>query len=105
MLLINMLALLGYSVLERQARQGGLQLTTRRIIEKLESPDIVATYCLDGSCLIKLVPVDGEQAMLLSVLAQMLAELRLPRWSHPGLISEDGRLLWLPPPDREKNVG
>jgi len=105
MLFINMLALLAYSVLERQARQGGLQLTTRRIIEKLESLDVVETHCVDGSRLVKLVPVDEEQAMLLSVLAQVLAELRLPRWPHPGLPNKGGLLLSLPPPGRDKTMG
>jgi len=48
MLLINMLALLTYSLLERQVRQGGLQITTRRLIEKLETLDVVETLCWDG---------------------------------------------------------
>lgn len=100
MLLINMLALLAYSMLERQARQGGLQMTTRRIIEKLESLDVVETHCGDGSCLLRLVPVDEEQAVLLSVLAQVLSELRLPRWPHPFLPHGDGPPLALPPPRR-----
>ncbi len=101
MLLINMLALLAYSVLERQARQGGLQVTTRHIIEKLESLEVVETHCVDGSCLVKLVPLDEEQAILLSVLAQVLSELRLPRWSHPLLPDEQGPPSALPPPWRE----
>ena len=48
MLLINMLALLAYSLLERQVRQGGLQMTTRRIIHKLQSLDVIETCCWDG---------------------------------------------------------
>ena len=80
MLLINMLALLAYSLLERQVHQGGLQMTTRRIIEKLESLDVIETLCWDGSRLHRLVPVDQEQAALLQVLAQ----LRLPRWGRSG---------------------
>jgi transposase len=105
MLFLNMLAVLAYSVLERQARQAGLQVTTRRIIEKLESLDVVETYCIDGSHLVRLVPVDEEQTMLLSVLAQVLAELRLPRWPHPGLTNEKGLLVPLPPPGRQKTAG
>jgi len=101
MLLINMLALLAYSVLERQARQGGLQVTTRHIIDKLESLEVVETHCLDGSCLVRLAPVDEEQAVLLSVLAQLLSELRLPRWPHPFLPDEQDLPLALPPPWRE----
>jgi transposase len=98
MLLINMLALLAYSLLERQVRQGGLQMTTRRIIEKLESLDVIETLCWDGSRLHRLVPVDEEQAALLEVLVHVLAELRLPRWPHPLLPAGDNLPLALPPP-------
>lgn len=100
MLLINMLALLAYSLLERQVRQSGLQLTTRRIIAKLQSLDAVETVCWDGSRLIRLVPIDQEQAAILQVLAQVLTELRLPRWPHPLLPAGAGRLLALPPPGK-----
>ena len=86
MLLINMLALLAYSLLERQARQNGLQMTTRRIIQKLESLDVIETQCWDGSCLCRLVPVDEEQAVLLVVLRQVLAELVIARAPHPLLV-------------------
>ena len=100
MLLINMLALLAYSLLERQVRQGGLQMTTRRIIEKLESLDVIETFCWDGSRLLRLVPVDEEQAALLQVLAHILADLRLPRWLHPLLPADCTLPLILPPPRR-----
>ena len=103
MLLINMLALLAYSLLERQARQSGLQMTTRRIIAKLQSLDVVETFCWDGSHLIRLVPIDEEQAAILQVLAQVLAELRLPRWPHPLLPAGEDRLLALPPPGRRRD--
>jgi transposase len=98
MLLINMLALLAYSLLERQARQGGLQMTTRRIIVKLQTLDVVETFCCDGSCLLRCVPLDNEQATLLHILAHVLAELRLPRWPHPPLPAGDRLPLSLPPP-------
>jgi transposase len=98
MLLVNMLALLAYSLLERQVRQGGLQMTTRRIIAKLHSLNVVETLCWDGSHLVRLVPIDEEQAALLHVLAQVLAALRLPRWPHPLLPAGDGWLWALPPP-------
>ena len=98
MLLINMLALLAYSLLERQVRQSGLQMTTRRIIEKLESLDIVETLCWDGSLLHRIVPVDEEQALLLQILARILADLRCSRWLHLLLPSGDALPLALPPP-------
>ena len=100
MLLINMLALLVYSLLERQVRQDGLHMTTRRIIQKLESLDVIETQCWDGSRLYRLVPVDAEQAALLEALAHILAELRLPRWPHSLLPAGAGDVpsSALPPP-------
>jgi transposase len=85
MLLMNMLALLAYSLLERQARQNGLQVTTRHIIRKLESLDVIETRCWDGSRLYRLVPIDDEQAALLNALGQILAELHIPRGRHSTL--------------------
>jgi len=99
MLLVNMLALLTYSLLERQAHQNGLQMTTRRIIEKLESLDIVETLCWDDSLLYRIVPLDEEQTALLEILARVLADLRRPRWPHPVLPSGNVLPLALPPPN------
>jgi transposase len=98
MLLINMLALLAYSLLERQVRQGGLQITTRRIIHKLQDLDVIETWCWDGSRLHRLVPVDDEQAALLHSLAHILTQLRIPRWPHPALPAGEAPVLALPPP-------
>jgi hypothetical protein len=99
MLLINMLALLTYSLLERQARQNGWQMTTRRIIAKLDNLDVIETLCWDGSLLYRIVPVDEEQAALLESLAQVLTDLRRPRWPHPLLPSGNILPLALPPPN------
>ena len=104
MLLVNMLALLAYSLLERQARQNGLQMTTRRIIAKLQSLDVVENFCWDGSRLIRPVPIDDEQVAILQVLAQVLAELRLPRWPHLLLPPGEDSLFALPPPGRHRIV-
>jgi transposase len=102
MLLVNMLALLAYSLLEHQAHQSGLQMTTRRIIAKLQNLDVVETFCWDGSYLIRLVPIHEDQAVLLQVLAQMLADLRLPRWPHPLLPPGQSWPWALPPPESGK---
>jgi hypothetical protein len=99
MLLINMLALLIYSVLERQMRQNGWQMTTRRIIETLDSLDVIETLCWDGSSLYRIVPVDEEQAALLEILTQALTALRRPRWLHSLLPSRNIVPLALPPPN------
>jgi transposase len=98
MLLINMLALLAYSLLERQVRQTGLQMTTRRIIEKLETLDVIETWCGDGSCLYRITPIDEEQAALLRALAHILVDLRQPRWLRLQLPDGDGQPPPLPPP-------
>ena len=68
MLLLNMLALLAYTILERQARQSGLALTTRRIIEQLDSLTVIETHCVDGSHFYRLTPVSQEQAELIAAL-------------------------------------
>jgi len=106
MLLINMLALLAYSLLERQARHHGLTLTTRRIIAKLQSLDVVETVCWDGSALLRLAPVDEKQALLLQALALVVAELRVPRWPHLQLPSGEARCvsLALSPPGGQPAV-
>jgi transposase len=104
MLLLNMLALLAYKLLERQARQGGLQMTTRRIIQKLESLDVIETQCWDGSHLLRLVPTDEEQVALLQFLADLLADLRLPRWPQPQLSPGEDVLLALSPPERQQVI-
>ena len=98
MLLINMLALLAYSLVERQVRRNGLQMTTRRIIEKLDNLDVVETLCWDGSRLYRVVPVDEEQALLLEILAHSLAELRRTRWPYLLLPSDSILPLALPSP-------
>ena len=108
MLLINMplvlrpkdsgLALLTYSLLERQAHQNGWQMTTRQIIAKLDNLDVVETLCWDGSLLYRIVPIDEEQAALLEILAQILTDLHRPRWPH-SLLPSGNLLLALPLPN------
>jgi transposase len=99
LLLVNMLALLAYSLLERQVRRHGLNLTTRRIIEQLESVAVIETHCWDGSVLYRLTPVNEAQAQLLRILMQVLGELVLPRWL-PALPVAAAPLVrgWLSPP-------
>lgn len=75
MLCLNMVALLAYSLLERQVRQAGLALTTRQIINRLETLTVVETHCHDGSCLRRLTPIEPEIARLLQLVAQVLDEL------------------------------
>jgi transposase len=88
MLLVNMIALLAYSLLERQLRQRGLNLTTRRIVQQLASLTVIETHCWDGSLLRRLTPVDDEQAQLWALLSAILTDLLLERFlpaltAHP----------------------
>ena len=93
-----MLALLAYSLLERQVRQNGLQITTRQIIAKLANLDVIETPCWDGSVTYRLVPMDKDQAALLEVLAHVLTDLRRPHRHYPRLPSGNTLPLALPPP-------
>lgn len=90
MLLLNMLALLAYSLLERQLRQQGLQLTTRQLINRLQHLSLIETHCHDGSCLRRLTPLDPAVVPILHLVAVVLDELiQTPAFS---------KLPLLPPP-------
>lgn len=75
MLLLNMIALLAYSLLERQMRQNGLQLTTRELIKRLETVSLIETHCHDGSCLRRLTPVEPAIALILELVGEALQAL------------------------------
>lgn len=75
MLLLNMIALLAYSLLERQMRQNGLQLTVRELIKRLETVGLVETHCHDGSCLRRVTSIDPAIALILALVGEVLQEL------------------------------
>jgi transposase len=75
MLMLNMLALLAYSLLERQLRQQGLQLTTRQLIKRLQRLTLIETHCHDGSRLRRLTPVDPALTLILQLVAVALDDL------------------------------
>jgi len=81
-LFINMVALLAYTILERQVKQSGLMITTRRIIEQLDQLSVIETHCWDGSYLIRMTPVTQEQADLLRILTNIVGQIHL----HPQQI-------------------
>lgn len=98
LLLINLLALLVYSVLERQVRRKGLELTTRRLIEQLESLAVIETHCWDGSVLCRLTPVNAEQAHVLEILSEIIAEIVVPRLpANPRTKPAPPLRAWPPP--------
>jgi transposase len=75
MLLLNMLALLVYSLLERQLHKQGLALTTRQLLHRLEQFSLIETYYLDGSCMTRLNPEDPALLELLTLVASALQDL------------------------------
>jgi hypothetical protein len=72
MLLINLIALLAYSLLERQAQQQGVCLTTRRILEQLSSLQVIELEACDGSRTQLLSDITPDQRRLLTRLRQGL---------------------------------
>ena len=90
MLMLNLLALLAYTILERQARQSGLALTTRRIIESLDSLTIIETQAVDGSSFYRLTPANQEQAELIEALRHIFPAEVTPRLLSEGRPSEPG---------------
>jgi transposase len=65
MLLINLIALLAYSLLERQAQQQGVCLTARRILEQLASLQVIEIEACDGSRTQMLSDITPDQRRLL----------------------------------------
>lgn len=74
-LFFNRIALLAYTLLQRQMQQRGIQLTTRRLIQRLEPLTIIETTCWDGSSLRRLTPDDPDLLMLLERVADALDDL------------------------------
>lgn len=92
MLLVNLIALLVYSLIERQAQQHGLCLTTRSMLEKLANLQVHHIEAWDGSQSWSFSDLTPEQHTLLAILLQAVDDL--PHWSLP---SADNRpLLQLP---------
>ena len=75
MLFINMVALLAYNLFQRQIRQQGLQMTTRRLIQRLDQLTLIETRCHDGSRLYRLTPLEPELVAILQQVAVALDEL------------------------------
>jgi len=78
MLLVNLIALLAYSLLERQAEQTGLCLTTRRILEQLATLQVQEIEAWDGSRACSFQETLPGQVQLLTALLQALEEKPRP---------------------------
>ncbi|MEA3457587.1 MAG: IS1634 family transposase [Candidatus Thermoplasmatota archaeon] len=95
MMMLNMIALLAYSLLERQMREQGLNLTTRKLLERLRNLTVIETHYLDDSVTRHLTPLTPEIQTILPLVAEALETLMedvvstqtpfiLPN-SHPSL--------------------
>ena len=74
-LFINMIALLAYTLLQRQIQQQGLQMTTRRLIQRLDQITLIETRCWDGSRLQRLTPIEPDLVTILQSVAVALDEM------------------------------
>jgi len=73
-LLINMIALLVYSLLECQAEQHGLCLTARQMIARISTLQVQLIEAWDGSRYWSWIEATDEQVLLLTAILQMLDE-------------------------------
>jgi transposase len=67
LLLVNLMALLAYSLLERQARQQGLMLTAHRILEQLSGLQVIEIEAWDGSRLQQVSEITPEQERVIAL--------------------------------------
>ena len=74
MLLVNMIALLVYSLIERQAEQHGLCLTARQMIERISTLQIQIIEAWDGSWTWSWIETTDGQVLLLATILQVLYE-------------------------------
>ena len=74
MLLVNMIALLVYSLLERQAEQYGLCLTARQMIERISTLQIQIIEAWDGSQTWSWFDTTNEKVLLLATILKVLDE-------------------------------
>ncbi|MDO8263339.1 MAG: IS1634 family transposase [Gallionella sp.] len=75
MLFVNMVALLAYNLLQRQMQKQGMQMTTRRLIQRLDQLTVIETHCWDGSSLRRFTPVDPALTAILELVFVALADL------------------------------
>ncbi len=75
MMMLNMIALLAYSLLERQMREQGLDITTRKLLKRLRNLTMIETHYLDGSVTRHLTPLTPEIQVILPLLAMALETL------------------------------
>jgi len=103
MLLVNLIALLAYSLLERQAQQQKLCLTARRIVERLSTIHVIEVEAWDGSRTCRVSEISPEQRRVLTVILRGVcgpAALPAPdpvRWLLAHTLSSAGPMTSGPP--------
>ena len=65
MLLVNMIALLVYSLAERRCRRGGLEMTGREMLYEFAPLYAIETHCWDSSILCRCMPLTPRQQEIL----------------------------------------
>ena len=81
MLLVNMIALLVYSLLERQAEQAGLCMTAHQMIDRISTLQVQIIEAWDGSTTWDWIETTEGQVLLLNTILQMLDEKPRPTLS------------------------
>lgn len=65
MLMVNMIALLVYSLAERRCRRNGLKITSRHLLYAFRSLHVIESRCRDGSILYRCMPLTAYQRKIL----------------------------------------
>ena len=96
LLLVNMIALLVYSLVERRCRCHGLQITGRQMLYEFGPLHVIETRFKDGSVLYRSMPLTPAQRVILQrVRLEGKTLLDSANWTTDGA---SGRQLILPPP-------
>jgi len=96
MLLVNMIALLLYSLVERRCRNNGLQIAGRQMLYEFGSLHVIETCFRDGSVLYRSMPLTRHQQEILNRMGiKGKTLLGLVGWT--GNIAS-GRQFTIPPP-------
>jgi len=96
MLMVNMIALLVYSLAERRCRRNGLHITGRQMLYAFEPLHVIESHFVDGSILYKNMPLTPHQREILwrmGIEGETLLDAR--GWMGN---SATGRQFTLPPP-------
>ena len=76
MLFVNMIALLVYSLIERQCRRNGLQITGRQLLYEFAPLHVIETHCWDKSILYRCMPLTTHQQNILQRMGLAAAPLK-----------------------------